>query len=331
MDNLPWVEKYRPKKLDDIVHQSNAVKMLKEVIKTKNMPHLIFHGPPGTGKTSAINALAHELFGKDNIKDRVLELNASDDRGINVVREKIKAYTRISISKNKINNETNETLPSWKLVVLDEADMMTDDAQSALRRIIEIYSNVTRFILICNYIHKISDPIFSRCSCYRFQAIPINIKKEKLLYICKSENINITDDALEKIIETTQGDLRRAVSILQLCSCINPKITLESVLDVSGLPNDNIILKLMNSCKMKDLTNVEKTVQDIIEDGFDVSYIFKAFNNYFVMNSDYQDSLKYQILLELSRHDYRLHNGATHYIQLLSFAVKIHSLLNSVS
>ncbi|KAI4840357.1 replication factor C subunit 2 [Plasmodium brasilianum] len=329
MDNLPWVEKYRPKKLDDIVHQTNAISMLKEVVRTKNMPHLIFHGPPGTGKTSAINALAHELFGKDNISERVLELNASDDRGINVVREKIKAYTRISISKNKINNETNETLPTWKLVVLDEADMMTEDAQSALRRIIEIYSNVTRFILICNYIHKISDPIYSRCSCYRFQGIPVNIKKEKLLYICKSENINITDDALNKIIETTQGDLRRAVSVLQLCSCINPQITLDSVLDVSGLPTDDIILKIIDACKVKDLKILEKTVQDVIEDGYDVAYIFKAFNNYFVMNTDYNDTIKYQILLELSRHDYRLHSGATKYIQLMSFASSVHSLLNT--
>ncbi|SOV10632.1 replication factor C subunit 2, putative [Plasmodium sp. gorilla clade G2] len=330
MENIPWVEKYRPKRLDDIVHQNNAVMMLKEVVRTKNMPHLIFHGPPGTGKTSAINALAHELFGKENISERVLELNASDDRGINVVREKIKAYTRISISKNKIHSETKEVLPSWKLVVLDEADMMTEDAQSALRRIIEIYSNVTRFILICNYIHKISDPIFSRCSCYRFQSIPINIKKEKLLYICQNENIDIVDDALEKIIETTEGDLRRAVSILQLCSCINAKITLNSVLDVSGLPSDDIVYKIIDACKMKDLKHVEKTVQDIIEDGFDVAYIFKSFNNYFVMNTEYEDSLKYQILLELSRHDYRLHCGATQYIQLLSFASSVHSLLNSV-
>ncbi|SBS91235.1 replication factor C subunit 2, putative (RFC2) [Plasmodium ovale curtisi] len=328
MSNLPWVEKYRPKKLDDIVHQTNAISMLKEVIKTKNMPHLIFHGPPGTGKTSAINALAHELFGKENISERVLELNASDDRGINVVREKIKAYTRISISKNKINNETNEPLPPWKLVVLDEADMMTEDAQSALRRIIEIYSNVTRFILICNYIHKISDPIYSRCSCYRFQGIPINIKKEKLLYICNNENINISDDALTKIIETTQGDLRRAVSVLQLCSCIASKITVEYVLDLSGLPDNDIILKIVDSCKVKDFKILEKTIQDIIEDGFDVSYIFKALNEYFVMCQDINDSIKYQILMELSRHDFRLHNGATKYIQLMSFASSVHSLLN---
>ncbi|VWU49661.1 replication factor C subunit 2, putative [Hepatocystis sp. ex Piliocolobus tephrosceles] len=328
MNTLPWVEKYRPKKLDDIVHQTNAISMLKEVIKTKNMPHLIFYGPPGTGKTSAINALAHELFGPENINERVLELNASDDRGINVVREKIKAYTRISISKNKINSITNEPLPSWKIVVLDEADMMTEDAQSALRRIIEIYSTVTRFILICNYIHKITDPIFSRCSCYRFQGIPLNVKKEKLLQICKNENITISDEALDKIIVTTEGDLRRAVSTIQLCSCINPNITTESVLDISGLPPDDIIIKIMEACKKKDLKFVENCVQDVIEDGYDVAYIFQSFNEYFIMNTEVQDSIKYQIMLELSRHDYRLHNGATKYIQLMSFASTVHSLLN---
>lgn len=326
MSGLPWVEKYRPKKLSDLVHQTNAMKMLQEIIKAKNMPHLIFHGPPGTGKTSAVTALAYELFGKENIKERVLELNASDDRGISVVREKIRAYTRISISKNKVHSKTNELLPPWKIVVLDEADMMTPDAQSALRRIIEIYSNVTRFIIICNYIHKIADPIFSRCSCYRFQSIPVELQKEKLNAICKNEGINVNDVALDKIIEITQGDLRRSVTMLQLCSCLNDEINLNSVLDISGLPSDDVVNKIIEACKFKDLNNLENIIQNVIDEGFDVAYLFRILNVH-IVNLDIEDAAKSKILLELARRDFALQSGATHYIQLLTFAIKMQAIL----
>lgn len=146
--NVPWVEKYRPKRIDDIVHQPEVVKMLKNAIELRNMPHLLFYGPPGTGKTSSILALATELFGKENLSERVMELNASDDRGIAVVREKIKNWSRMSVSKNILHPITNSELPMWKILILDEADMMTSDAQSALRRIIEANSKITRFVFI---------------------------------------------------------------------------------------------------------------------------------------------------------------------------------------
>ena len=145
-NNFSWVEKYRPKKLDDITSQTNIILSLKSVLLTKNIPHLIFYGPSGCGKTSTIIALSKELFG-ESINDKIIELNASDERGINIIREKIKNYAKQSVKS--INGE-----PSWKIIILDEADTMTPDSQFALRRIMEQYSKITRFCIICNYHNK---------------------------------------------------------------------------------------------------------------------------------------------------------------------------------
>jgi len=155
--NYSWVEKYRPENLNEISAQSNVIKSLKSAMHTKNIPHLIFFGPSGCGKTSTILALSKELFGSENYTDRIIELNASDERGINVIREKIKTYAKQSIKNIK-------DAPPWKIIILDEADTMTSDSQFALRRIMEQYSKITRFCIICNYHNKIIDPIISRCS-----------------------------------------------------------------------------------------------------------------------------------------------------------------------
>ena len=150
--NYSWVEKYRPENLNEISAQTNVIKSLKSALHTKNIPHLIFFGPSGCGKTSTILALSKELFGSENYTDRIIELNASDERGINVIREKIKTYAKQSIKNIK-------GAPPWKIIILDEADTMTSDSQFALRRIIEQYSKITRFCIICNYHNKIIDPI----------------------------------------------------------------------------------------------------------------------------------------------------------------------------
>ena len=176
--NNSWVEKYRPRKLKDITYQTDVKISLKKSLQTKNIPHLIFFGPSGCGKTSTILALSRELFGEKYIEDRIIELNASDERGINVVRDKIKTYAKQSISNNS-------KLPPWKIIILDEADSMTSDSQYALRRIMEEYSRITRFCIICNYHNKIIDPIVSRCSLFRFKPIPEKEIIKKLNKISK--------------------------------------------------------------------------------------------------------------------------------------------------
>ena len=181
MKYVSWVEKNRPNNINEICHQDEVKEGLRNFIENKNIPHLLFFGPSGSGKTSTIIAMAKELFGV-HYQDRIKELNASDERGINVVREKIKNY-----SQESINNI--EGLPPWKIIILDEADNMTSESQYALRRIMEEYSKITRFCVICNYHYKIIDPIVSRCALFRFKPIPKLFIKNQLKFISKKEKL----------------------------------------------------------------------------------------------------------------------------------------------
>jgi replication factor C subunit 2/4 len=179
---VPWVEKYRPEKVDDVAHQDAVVKTLKTSIIQGNLPHLLFHGPPGTGKTTTILAVARELYGPELYRSRILELNASDERGISVVREKVKTFAQGAVGGQKT---PGYPCPRFKLIILDEADTMTPDAQSALRRIMEAYSRVTRFCLICNYVTRVIEPLASRCAKFRFKALPIDSMISRLEHIAE--------------------------------------------------------------------------------------------------------------------------------------------------
>ena len=169
-------------------------------METKNLPHLIFYGPPGTGKTSTILACARELFG-DQYRNRVMELNASDERGISVVRNKIKAFAQVAVS----SGAPGSNIPPYKLLVLDEADSMTADAQSALRRTMETYSKVTRFCIICNYVSRLIPPIASRCAKFRFKPLPQEAMVERLQFICKEEGIHCPPAVLSELMARSEG------------------------------------------------------------------------------------------------------------------------------
>merc|ERR1719373_906585 len=205
-DCMPWVEKYRPDRIDDVAQQEEVVKALQGSLQTGELPNLMFYGPPGTGKTTVALALMKQFFGKD-WKTRVKELNASDDRGIQAVREKVKTFAQLTIGTSGAA-DLAASKARFRVVILDEADSMTHDAQASLRRIMEEFVHVTRFIIICNYVSKIIEPLHSRCSKFRFQLVGADFQKARLLTICKEENIKIVGKSLDSLIALSKGDMR---------------------------------------------------------------------------------------------------------------------------
>jgi replication factor C subunit 2/4 len=211
---VPWVEKYRPKTVDEVAYQDEVVAVLKRSLEGADLPNLLFYGPPGTGKTSTILAAARDLFG-DIYRERILELNASDERGIQVVREKVKGFAQLTAAGRRADGKP---CPAYKIVILDEADSMTRDAQSALRRTMEKEGRSTKFCLICNYVSRIIEPITSRCAKFRFKPLSIEILERRLGMIVAAEGVTVAADGLAAIIETSEGDLRKAITTLQSCA-----------------------------------------------------------------------------------------------------------------
>ena len=228
-----WIEKYRPKTCDNIVGQDKILNIIMNMINGESFPHLLLHGKSGTGKTSTIMALANLLYGK-NIQLMMMRLDASDDRGINTVREEIKGFAE------KMNPFKNST----KLIILDEADSMTYDAQFALRRIIETYSDDTRFCIICNYMNKIITPIKARCVNIRFHPIEKNIIIDRLKYICEQEQLIYENANIQEIATIANGDMRKAINILQSLSMMNKNIDIIQCYNFAGIAPPNIIISL---------------------------------------------------------------------------------------
>lgn len=317
-NSQPWVEKYRPKKVTDVASQEEVVRVLTNTLETASCPHMLFYGPPGTGKTTTALAIAHQLFGPELYKMRVLELNASDDRGINVVRTKIKDFAAVAVGTC---TRPGYPCPPFKIIILDEADSMTEDAQNALRRTMETYSRVTRFFFICNYISRIIEPLASRCAKFRFKPLSEEIMITRILHICKEEGLNLDSQALSTLSSISEGDLRRAITYLQSAARLyGSSITAKDLINVSGVIPQDAVQALFAACKTGQFDRANKEVSKIIAEGYPVSQLFSQLFDIIVNADDISDEQKARICKKLGETDKRLIDGADEYVQLLDVA-----------
>jgi replication factor C subunit 2/4 len=318
--NIPWVDKYRPSKLSQIIQQNEIIRVLQNMVKVKNVPHLLFYGPPGTGKTSTIYALALELFGV-KMDERILELNASDERGISVVRNKITKFAKSSVGGSA------ELYPPIKIIIMDEADAMTHEAQSALRKLMEITPN-TRFCFICNYKSQIIEPIESRCACFRFRSIGKKVLRDKINMIAVKEKLNLGNNVAKLISKLSEGDARRAIMILHNLKYIydNIELTVDDVKKVTGY-FDKLNFKITDLSKCS-INQIEELVSNLINDGHPLNYILEHIKD-LVLESKIKEEKKATILLYLANIEVLLIKKGNEYIQLLALITYIKMVIST--
>jgi replication factor C subunit 3/5 len=275
-NRIPWVEKFRPKKLCDVISNEGIMNTFTGYVKNKFIPHLIFHGPPGTGKTSTITALAKELYG-NNYDFMVLEINASEERGIEVVRNKIKQFV---LAKSIFHQST---VGLFKLVILDEADSMTTDAQSMLKRVIEYYTENARFCLICNKIKNIDVAIQSRCTIFRFSQLKTQDIEKRLKTIAKTTNLTLKQSGIDAIIKIANGDMRKVLNTLQSTHMAYDVIDYDSVTKCAGYPTKKDIDTIYNSLMNDNFKNAYDVMHKIkTQHGYSLLEILYELHEYVV-------------------------------------------------
>jgi replication factor C small subunit len=308
-----WAEKYRPRSLKDMVNQKDIVDRLKSFVEARNIPHCIFAGPPGTGKTTAALCLAHDLYG-ETYREHLMELNASDERGINVVRETVKTFARV---------RTLGEIP-FKILILDEADNMTSDAQQALRRTMERFTETCRFILIANYSGKIIEPIQSRCAPFRFTYLPREDQDAYLRHIAESEKVQLLDEGLNAIFEVCGGDLRRAINTLQAAASLGKPITNELVYSVIGRANPMDIREMIQIAMNGDFIGARNKLREmILKYGVAGSDIIRQIHMEIFRMRDIPEPWKVRLADAVGEIDFRLISGADEEVQLSALLARL--------
>ncbi len=306
MSNL-WTEKYRPSKFKDFKGHENIVKRVKAFVDAKNVPHMLFSGPAGLGKTTLAIITVKELFGEDWNKN-FLETNASEERGIDVVRNKIKDFAR--------TRAIGTDLP--KIIYLDEADALTRDAQNALRRTMEKYSGTARFILACNYSSKIIDPIQSRCSVFRFKPLENESVKEIIDSIGKEEKLKIDEKAVKALQEISGGDVRRVTNVLQSCAAVSKEINEDLIYEIVSIARPKEILDVLKIAVGKNFIKARDLLLDVmLKHGLSGLDVVKQIQKE-IWNLDIEDEKKVELVEQCGEIEFRMVEGSDEFIQLES-------------
>ncbi|MFB6106464.1 MAG: replication factor C small subunit [Halobacteriaceae archaeon] len=299
-----WIEKYRPRTLDEVVGHEDIVERLQSYVERDDLPNLLFSGEAGIGKTTSALAIARELYG-EGWREHFLELNASDDRGIDVVRERIKEFARASFGGH-----------DYRIIFLDEADSLTSDAQSALRRTMEQFSNNVRFILSCNYSSRIIDPIQSRCAVFRFSPIPDDAMAAHVREIAAEEGIEVTDEGIEALVYAADGDMRKAINGLQAAAVTGEVVDEEAVYTVTATARPEEVEEMVRTALDGDFPAARSVLDDLLTDkglagGDVIDQLHRS-----VWEFDLPDEAAVRLLDRVGEADYRIAEGANERVQL---------------
>lgn len=302
-----WTEKYRPQKFDEMVGQQEILKRVKSLVQAMNIPHLLFAGPAGTGKSTLALIIVKELFG-ERWKENYLELNASDERGIDVVRQKVKDFARTKALEN---------IP-FKVIFLDEADALTKEAQQALRRTMEIYTNTCRFIMSCNYSSRIIDPIQSRCVVFRFKLLEKKDIKKRISLIVENEKLTMADAAFESLYEASEGDCRRAINLMQATASISPDVTAEMIKMVSSSAKPADVKVVLDYALAGDFIGARDKLLDVmLKESISGTDIIKAIQRE-IWNLQVEPSIKVKLTEKTGEVEFRMIEGSDEFVQLQS-------------